>query len=90
MVGGGIYYDEFRGFKTHQFILFCGGITIIFCGVCVLAGRLKQLHDKDKEEEERIERQRLAALDAEAGIDEGANESIIEDGVIVAAKEAES
>ena len=56
VIGGGIYYDEFSGFKTHQFILFCGGITIIFIGVAVLAGRLKQLHDKEKQQEMEVKK----------------------------------
>jgi hypothetical protein len=49
VIGGGIYYDEFSGFKVHQFIFFISGIATIFGGVLVLAGRLKQLHDQDNE-----------------------------------------
>jgi hypothetical protein len=48
VVGGGIYYDEFRGFTAHQFILFCLGIVVIFCGVMVLAGRLKKISEIEK------------------------------------------
>jgi surface polysaccharide O-acyltransferase-like enzyme len=50
VVGGGIYYEEFRGFSVHQFILFCLGIVVIFCGVFVLAGRLKSISDSEKKE----------------------------------------
>jgi hypothetical protein len=48
VVGGGIYYDEFRGFTPLQFILFCFGIVVIFSGVTVLAGRLKNITENEK------------------------------------------
>ncbi|KAI8893549.1 magnesium transporter NIPA-domain-containing protein [Globomyces pollinis-pini] len=49
IIGGGIYYDEFKGYSLKKFILFCFGIMIIFSGVIVLAGRLKKLEEGDEE-----------------------------------------
>ena len=43
VIGGGIYYGEFSHFEPLQFVLFCVGVGVIFTGVVVLAGRLKNL-----------------------------------------------
>lgn len=43
VIGGAVYYDEFRGFTPRQFSGFFIGIAVIFSGVLVLAGRLKRL-----------------------------------------------
>ncbi|KAH6566612.1 hypothetical protein BASA50_000892 [Batrachochytrium salamandrivorans] len=47
VIGGGIYFDEFRGFNAKQYALFIFSITVIFVGVIVLAGRLKSLSDEE-------------------------------------------
>ncbi|KAI8354274.1 magnesium transporter NIPA-domain-containing protein [Mortierella sp. GBAus27b] len=47
IVGGGIYYDEFRGFSTKQFVLFSLGVLIVFFGVALLAKRLALLAKED-------------------------------------------
>jgi hypothetical protein len=49
VIGGGIYYDEFSNFEIYQFVWFCCGVIVIFLGVVVLAGRLKQLETGDEE-----------------------------------------
>ncbi|KAI8811268.1 hypothetical protein BJ742DRAFT_674804 [Cladochytrium replicatum] len=47
VVGGGIYFDEFKDFTTVKYILFCSGVSIIFMGVAILATRLKKLADEE-------------------------------------------
>ncbi|XJO74685.1 hypothetical protein BDV3_005470 [Batrachochytrium dendrobatidis] len=47
VVGGGIYFDEFRGFNTKQYALFIFSVCVIFAGVSVLASRLKSLSDEE-------------------------------------------
>ncbi|KAJ3298423.1 hypothetical protein HK104_010753 [Borealophlyctis nickersoniae] len=49
VVGGGVYFDEFRGFTTKQYGLFILGVAVIFAGVAVLAGRLKKIQEQEKE-----------------------------------------
>lgn len=49
VIGGGVYFDEFRGFSTKQYGLFVFAVAVIFVGVGVLAGRLKRLEDSGKE-----------------------------------------
>ena len=48
VVGGGIYFDEFRGFTAEQYGLFITGVAVIFAGVIVLADRLKKIEVDDK------------------------------------------
>ncbi|KAI8811725.1 hypothetical protein BJ742DRAFT_674422 [Cladochytrium replicatum] len=47
VIGGGIYFDEFKDFTTVKYILFCSGVAIIFMGVAILATRLKKLADEE-------------------------------------------
>jgi hypothetical protein len=42
VIGGGVYYDEFAGFSALQFVLFCLGVVVIFCGVVILSNRLSK------------------------------------------------
>lgn len=49
VIGGGVYFDEFRGFAPKQYGLFTFAVVIIFFGVGILAGRLKRLEDVGKE-----------------------------------------
>jgi hypothetical protein len=49
VVGGGIYYGEFDGFTPVRYVLFCLGVSVIFAGVAVLAGRLKKLNDEEQQ-----------------------------------------
>lgn len=53
VIGGGVYYDEFNGFSPTRFFLFCSGVFVIFFGVVVLSGRLKNIQDSDAELERR-------------------------------------
>ncbi|KAL2912458.1 hypothetical protein HK105_208030 [Polyrhizophydium stewartii] len=47
VIGGGVYFDEFRGFTPKQYGLFIFAVFVIFVGVGVLAGRLKALSDEE-------------------------------------------
>jgi hypothetical protein len=47
IVGGGIYYDEFRGFTVEKYVLFCVGVLTVFFGVALLAKRLALLAKED-------------------------------------------
>ncbi|KAF9354783.1 NIPA-like protein 3 [Mortierella sp. NVP85] len=47
IVGGGIYYDEFRGFTVKKYVLFCVGVLTVFFGVALLAKRLALLAKED-------------------------------------------
>ncbi|KAJ3027654.1 NIPA-like protein 3, partial [Rhizophlyctis rosea] len=51
VIGGGVYFDEFKGFQPKQYGLFTFAVAVIFLGVGVLAGRLKRLEDVGKEKE---------------------------------------
>lgn len=55
IIGGGIYYDEFRNFKSVTYVGFILGVVLIFFGVSLLSKRLSKL---TKEEEELKERQK--------------------------------
>ncbi|CAB4392126.1 hypothetical protein RhiirA5_478934 [Rhizophagus irregularis] len=55
IIGGGIYYDEFRNFKTITYVGFIIGVVLIFFGVSLLSKRLSKL---TKEEEELKEMQK--------------------------------
>ncbi|KAJ2498657.1 hypothetical protein GGH96_004158 [Coemansia sp. RSA 1972] len=41
IIGGGIYFNEFRMFTTIKYVLFVLGVCVIFSGVGLLANRLK-------------------------------------------------
>ncbi|KAJ2356781.1 hypothetical protein GGF43_001858 [Coemansia sp. RSA 2618] len=41
IIGGGIYFNEFRMFTTIKYVLFVLGVGVIFSGVGLLANRLK-------------------------------------------------
>ncbi|KAJ2077209.1 hypothetical protein H4R24_005268 [Coemansia sp. RSA 988] len=41
IIGGGIYFNEFRFFTTVKYVLFVLGVAVIFSGVGLLANRLK-------------------------------------------------
>lgn len=41
IIGGGIYFNEFVNFTILQYCMFALGVVIIFCGVGVLAHRMK-------------------------------------------------
>ncbi|KAJ2794364.1 hypothetical protein H4R21_005527, partial [Coemansia helicoidea] len=41
IIGGGIYFNEFRSFSTVKYVLFALGVAVIFSGVCLLSHRLK-------------------------------------------------
>ncbi|KAJ1982338.1 hypothetical protein H4R34_001748 [Dimargaris verticillata] len=43
IIGGGVYYDEFRHFDTFKYAMFALGVLIIFTGVGFLARRLKRI-----------------------------------------------
>ncbi|KAF9187405.1 hypothetical protein BGZ51_001311 [Haplosporangium sp. Z 767] len=47
IIGGGIYYDEFKGFTSKKYVLFCLGVLIVFFGVSLLAKRLAVLAKED-------------------------------------------
>ncbi|KAG0241239.1 hypothetical protein BGW41_006093 [Actinomortierella wolfii] len=47
IVGGGIYYDEFKGFTAKKYVMFCLGVLIVFIGVGFLAKRLAVLARED-------------------------------------------
>ncbi|KAJ3038732.1 hypothetical protein HDV00_000392 [Rhizophlyctis rosea] len=49
VIGGGVYFDEFKGFTSKQYGLFIFAVAVIFVGVGILAGRLKRLEDSGKE-----------------------------------------
>ncbi|KAJ3006786.1 UNVERIFIED_CONTAM: NIPA-like protein 3 [Siphonaria sp. JEL0065] len=48
VVGGGIYFQEFEGFSTRQYALFVFAVSVIFVGVFILAGRLKQAEEAER------------------------------------------
>ncbi|TPX45616.1 hypothetical protein SeLEV6574_g03766 [Synchytrium endobioticum] len=48
VIGGGIYFNEFKGFTPKQYGLFIMGVSIIFAGVIVLADRLKKIEVDDR------------------------------------------
>ncbi|KAJ1663696.1 hypothetical protein EV178_004736 [Coemansia sp. RSA 1646] len=41
IIGGGIYFNEFKLFTTVKYVLFTLGVAVIFSGVGLLANRLK-------------------------------------------------
>ncbi|KAJ2329208.1 hypothetical protein IWW51_000743 [Coemansia sp. RSA 2702] len=41
IIGGGIYFNEFREFTTVKYVLFVLGVAVVFSGVGLLANRLK-------------------------------------------------
>ena len=41
IISGGVYFDEFSGFKTQQIILFPCGVLLTLFGVYILSGRRK-------------------------------------------------
>ncbi|KAJ1660679.1 hypothetical protein IWQ61_000423 [Dispira simplex] len=43
IIGGGIYYDEFRLFDALKYCMFVLGVLVIFSGIGCLARRLKQI-----------------------------------------------
>lgn len=43
IIGGGIYFHEFVGYSLKQLLLFSVGLSLIFVGIVVLAGRLKKI-----------------------------------------------
>ncbi|CAG8542318.1 13687_t:CDS:2 [Gigaspora margarita] len=55
IIGGGIYYDEFRNYGIEEYVMFIVGVLLIFFGVGILSKRLANL---SKEEEELNERQK--------------------------------
>ncbi|RIA93854.1 magnesium transporter NIPA-domain-containing protein [Glomus cerebriforme] len=48
IIGGGVYYDEFRNFQSTTYVGFILGVSLIFFGVSLLSKRLAKL---TKEEE---------------------------------------
>ncbi|KAI9297818.1 hypothetical protein K502DRAFT_274639, partial [Neoconidiobolus thromboides FSU 785] len=40
IIGGGVYFNEFRDFTPLKYGMFCLGVAIIFTGVAVLAHRM--------------------------------------------------
>jgi len=52
IIGGGIYYDEFRDFSTVRYVMFCLGVAVIFAGVGLLAKRLKNLEQVPSERQQ--------------------------------------
>ncbi|KAJ3063515.1 hypothetical protein HDU98_000693 [Podochytrium sp. JEL0797] len=48
VIGGGIYFNEFKGFNARQYGLFILAILVIFLGVFVLADRLKKVEDTER------------------------------------------
>ncbi|CAG8545789.1 4315_t:CDS:2 [Acaulospora morrowiae] len=56
IIGGGIYYDEFKNFTTIKYLEFALGVMMIFFGVVLLSKRLAKL---TKEEEELNASQKL-------------------------------
>ncbi|RIB13355.1 hypothetical protein C2G38_2041049 [Gigaspora rosea] len=55
IIGGGIYYDEFRNYVIEEYVMFIVGVLLIFFGVGILSKRLANL---SKEEEELNKRQK--------------------------------
>ncbi|KAF9977821.1 hypothetical protein BGZ73_004734 [Actinomortierella ambigua] len=47
IIGGGIYYGEFKGFTAKKYVMFCLGVLIVFTGVGFLAKRLAVLARED-------------------------------------------
>ncbi|KAJ1974770.1 hypothetical protein H4R35_003457 [Dimargaris xerosporica] len=45
IIGGGVYYDEFRHFDAFKYAMFALGVLIIFTGVGFLARRLKRIEE---------------------------------------------
>ncbi|KAJ2728704.1 hypothetical protein IW152_005892 [Coemansia sp. BCRC 34962] len=43
IIGGGVYFNEFKMFTTVKYVLFAVGVAIIFSGVGLLSNRLKRL-----------------------------------------------
>lgn len=41
IVGGGVYFNEFREFTTTKYVLFAVGVAIIFAGVGLLSRRMR-------------------------------------------------
>ncbi|KAJ2450027.1 hypothetical protein EV183_004555 [Coemansia sp. RSA 2336] len=41
IIGGGIYFNEFKAFTAVKYVLFVLGVLVIFSGVSLLANRLK-------------------------------------------------
>ncbi|KAJ2472780.1 hypothetical protein GGI02_001338 [Coemansia sp. RSA 2322] len=41
IIGGGVYFNEFKMFTTVKYVLFAVGVGVIFSGVGLLANRLK-------------------------------------------------
>ncbi|CAG8598636.1 24468_t:CDS:10 [Cetraspora pellucida] len=54
IIGGGIYYDEFRSYSIKKYAMFIVGVLLIFFGVGMLSKRLASL---SKEEEDLYKRQ---------------------------------
>ncbi|KAJ2752377.1 hypothetical protein GGI19_003865 [Coemansia pectinata] len=42
IIGGGVYFNEFKMFTTVKYVLFAVGVAIIFSGVGLLSNRLKR------------------------------------------------
>ncbi|KAJ2037673.1 hypothetical protein H4S03_002813 [Coemansia sp. S3946] len=42
IIGGGVYFNEFKLFTTVKYVLFAVGVAIIFSGVGLLSNRLKR------------------------------------------------
>ncbi|KAJ2582402.1 hypothetical protein GGH95_001551, partial [Coemansia sp. RSA 1836] len=43
IIGGGVYFNEFKMFTTVKYVLFAVGVAVIFSGVGLLSNRLKRL-----------------------------------------------
>ncbi|KAJ2839715.1 hypothetical protein FBU31_000643, partial [Coemansia sp. 'formosensis'] len=42
IIGGGVYFNEFKMFTTVKYVLFAVGVAVIFSGVGLLSNRLKR------------------------------------------------
>ncbi|KAJ2723186.1 hypothetical protein GGI07_002821 [Coemansia sp. Benny D115] len=43
IIGGGVYFNEFKDFTTVKYVLFALGVAVIFSGVGLLSHRMKSL-----------------------------------------------
>ncbi|KAJ2893419.1 hypothetical protein IWW38_002868 [Coemansia aciculifera] len=43
IIGGGVYFNEFKMFTTVKYVLFAVGVAVIFSGVGLLSNRLKRI-----------------------------------------------
>ncbi|KAJ2395747.1 hypothetical protein GGI05_001439, partial [Coemansia sp. RSA 2603] len=41
IIGGGVYFNEFKMFTTVEYVLFTLGVAVIFSGVGLLSHRMR-------------------------------------------------